>query len=176
MKYHMNSTILKMSMGLHLSYVYCAGIVAILSSLDEDGMLNDLDPDLLWYLLGEELECGFDAIMKSYHEITGPKRKRIKKAMEPCHPSLEMVKDYCKERKNNVDPEKWFDYYTSKGWKIGRELMKDWKAAVRTWEKNQTPTTTKTTAPKNPALDYAQRDWSKIKDEDFFVDLSQYGG
>lgn len=50
-------------------------------------------------------------------------------------PSLEEVKKYCKERNNNVDPAYFIDFYESKGWKIGKNSMKDWKAAVRTWEK-----------------------------------------
>ena len=50
-------------------------------------------------------------------------------------PTLEEVKAYCKERKNNVDPERFIDYYTSNGWQVGKNKMKDWKAAVRTWEK-----------------------------------------
>src|ERR1039458_2891774 len=52
------------------------------------------------------------------------------------HPTLEEVRSYCTERQNCVDPEKWFDYYSAKGWRVGRNPMKDWKAAVRTWEKN----------------------------------------
>ena len=51
------------------------------------------------------------------------------------HPTLEEVKAYCSERGNKVDPERWFDYYTSNGWKVGKNPMKDWKAAVRTWER-----------------------------------------
>ena len=51
------------------------------------------------------------------------------------HPTLEEVKEYCTERGNKVDPERWFDYYTSNGWKVGKNPMKDWKAAVRTWER-----------------------------------------
>ena len=50
-------------------------------------------------------------------------------------PSLQEVVDYCKERKNNVDPEKWINHYLSNGWKVGKNTMKDWKAAVRNWEK-----------------------------------------
>lgn len=49
-------------------------------------------------------------------------------------PTLEEVKAYCIERKNNVNPERWFDFYSSKDWMIGKNKMKDWKAAVRTWE------------------------------------------
>ena len=51
-------------------------------------------------------------------------------------PTLEEVQAYCKERNNNVNAERFIDYYTAKGWKIGKNPMKDWKAAVRTWEKN----------------------------------------
>ena len=50
-------------------------------------------------------------------------------------PTVEQVREYCLERKNSVDPETFVDFYASKGWKIGKESMKDWKAAVRTWEK-----------------------------------------
>ena len=52
-------------------------------------------------------------------------------------PSLEEVKAYCVERKNGVDPQAFIDFYTSKGWKIGKEPMKDWQAAVRTWERRE---------------------------------------
>ncbi|MPN43403.1 hypothetical protein SDC9_190962 [bioreactor metagenome] len=41
------------------------------------------------------------------------------------------------ERKNAVDPIQFFDYYEANGWKVGRNSMKDWKAAVRTWERNE---------------------------------------
>lgn len=49
-------------------------------------------------------------------------------------PSLSDVQEYCTERKNNVDPFKWYNFYESKGWMIGKNKMIDWKAAVRTWE------------------------------------------
>ena len=51
-------------------------------------------------------------------------------------PVLEEVKAYCVERKNNVDAERFIDYYTANGWKVGKNPMKDWKAAVRSWERN----------------------------------------
>lgn len=51
-------------------------------------------------------------------------------------PNVEDVIDYCNERNNNVDAEKFYDYYSSNGWKVGKNSMKDWKASVRTWEKN----------------------------------------
>ena len=52
-------------------------------------------------------------------------------------PTVEMVAEYCRERNNGVDAQRFVDYYSSNGWKVGgRGAMKDWKAAVRTWEGN----------------------------------------
>ncbi len=50
-------------------------------------------------------------------------------------PTVEEVREYCQERGNSVDAERFVDFYTSKGWRIGKDPMKDWKATVRTWEK-----------------------------------------
>ena len=50
-------------------------------------------------------------------------------------PTIEQVKAYCLERNKGVDPDRWFDFYVSKGWLVGKTKMKDWKASVRTWEK-----------------------------------------
>lgn len=52
-------------------------------------------------------------------------------------PSLEEVVNYCIERANNIDAQQFIDHYNSNGWKVGRNAMKDWKAAVRTWEKKE---------------------------------------
>lgn len=51
-------------------------------------------------------------------------------------PTVEQVRDYCNERSNSVDPERFVDFYQSKGWLVGKTKMKDWKAAVRTWEQD----------------------------------------
>ena len=51
-------------------------------------------------------------------------------------PTVDMVREYCIERKNNVCAEQFVSHYESKGWKIGKSPMKDWQAAVRTWENN----------------------------------------
>ena len=61
---------------------------------------------------------------------TTTKRKRFEK------PTLSQITQYCFERNNNVNAEQFYDYYESNGWKVGKNSMKDWKAAVRTWEKN----------------------------------------
>ena len=61
---------------------------------------------------------------------TTTKRKRFEK------PTLSQITQYCLERNNNVNAEQFYDYYESNGWKVGKNAMKDWKACVRTWERN----------------------------------------
>ena len=53
------------------------------------------------------------------------------------HPSLEEVRAYCLERNNGINPESFIDYYTANGWKVGRNPMRDWRAAVRQWEQRR---------------------------------------
>ena len=60
-----------------------------------------------------------------------PKAKNFKK------PTVEEIQAYCTERKNSVDARAFFDFYESKGWKIGTAKMKDWRASVRNWERRQ---------------------------------------
>lgn len=52
-------------------------------------------------------------------------------------PSVDEVRAYCNERNNTVDPESFIDFYESKGWMVGKNKMKDWKAAVRNWERSR---------------------------------------
>ena len=75
-----------------------------------------------------QVSIGKVSIGKVSKDIEPPKRFTA--------PSFEDVKAYCEERKNNVDPERFINYYTANGWKVGKNPMKDWKAAVRSWERN----------------------------------------
>lgn len=52
-------------------------------------------------------------------------------------PTIEEIREYCSDRGNSVDAEKFHSYYEANGWKVGKNPMKDWRAAVRTWEKSQ---------------------------------------
>ena len=54
-------------------------------------------------------------------------------------PTVDEVREYCFERGNSIDPQRFVDYYTSNGWMVGKNKMKDWKAAVRTWEQKDKP-------------------------------------
>ncbi len=78
----------------------------------------------------KELEIEKEIELDSSAKSTTTKRKRFEK------PTISDVEQYCIERNNNVDPQHFVDYYESNGWKVGKNSMKDWKAAVRTWERN----------------------------------------
>ncbi|RJU18408.1 phage replisome organizer N-terminal domain-containing protein [Veillonella sp. AF36-20BH] len=82
--------------------------------------------------LEKEKELEIDSSAKS----TTTKRKRFEK------PTLSEIKQYCIERGNKVDAQHFYDYYESNGWKVGKNSMKNWQAAVRTWEKNSYTKTT----------------------------------
>lgn len=78
-----------------------------------------------------EKEIKIEKEIDSSAKSTTTKRKRFEK------PTLSEIKQYCIERNNNVNAEHFFDYYESNGWKVGKNSMKDWKAAVRTWERSE---------------------------------------
>lgn len=82
------------------------------------------------YTTDTQVRLGKDRLGKDSIDNKESKPKRF------TPPSLEDVQAYCLERNNNVDAERFIDYYQSNGWMVGRNKMKDWKSAVRTWEKN----------------------------------------
>ena len=84
------------------------------------------------------------------------KKEKTDKRFSP--PTVQQVKDYCLERGNNINPEKFVAFYQSKGWKIGKSPMTDWKSAVRTWELNNT-------TPQNNAT---------LTTEDVSYDINEY--
>ena len=95
-----------------------------------------------------EIEIELEKEIKIEKEIhssasTTTKRKRFEK------PTLSEIKAYCIERGNKVDAQHFFDYYESNGWRVGKNSMKNWQAAVRTWEKNSYTNTTKQTKKTN---------------------------
>ena len=65
----------------------------------------------------------------------------IKRCSRFQKPTIEEIREYCISRGNNVDPEQFLNFYESKGWMVGKTPMRDWRAAIRTWEKreNETP-------------------------------------
>ena len=93
----------------------------------------------------------------------------IKKNTKFQKPSIEEIRLYCQERNNSVDPEKFFNFYESKGWLVGKSPMKDWKAAVRTWEQRQLETTRITFSPRQKKSVFEQN--LEVMDQMFGTDM-----
>lgn len=68
-------------------------------------------------------------------DTLSPNGEKSNKHFAP--PSVDDVAEYCRFRGNDIDPEQFVDFYAAKGWKVGNQPMKDWKAAVRTWERRR---------------------------------------
>ena len=85
-------------------------------------------------------------------------------------PTVEEIAEYCRERNNGIDAQRFFDYYEAKGWLIGKTKMKDWRAAVRTWERGSSAGAG--TATRGGKIDYEaemtdkEREWLKGLDRD----------
>lgn len=82
-------------------------------------------------------------------------------------PSIEEVSVFCKERNNNVDAERFVNFYSSKGWMVGKNKMKNWKCAVLTWEKGSNYNAPSNTPKSNRNMD--QREYGDSYYEDFFT-------
>lgn len=81
-------------------------------------------------------------------------------------PTVQEVKDYCEQRGNSIDAEYFVDFYTSKNWMVGKNKMKDWRACVRTWERNYRQEKPVKQASRNGFYNFEQRDYD-------FVELEQ---
>lgn len=94
-----------------------------------------LDTDCIQDVSKLDTQLGKDSIVKDSIGKVNNKRSAQNKRFVP--PTVDEVRAYCEERGNNVDAESFVDYYTSTGWLVGKKPMKDWKASVRTWERNE---------------------------------------
>lgn len=80
----------------------------------------------------ENSESDFDS--ETVNTETQERKKVAKKKERFKPPSVDEVQAYCNERQNGIQAFKFVNFYQSKGWKVGNQAMKDWKAAIRTWE------------------------------------------
>ena len=96
------------------------------------------------------------ATTKESKEVKKEKNNNIKRFTPPTH---EQVSTYCKERKNTVDAERFLDFYKSKGWMVGKNKMKDWKAAVRNWERSSKQGTQPIKKSQNQFHNFEERDY-----------------
>lgn len=86
-------------------------------------------------------------------------------------PSVDEVRQYCFERGNGIDPETFIDFYEARGWMIGKNPMKDWKAAVRTWEKRTQAERTRPSAPQRESVfAHNMREMQKMREQYGSVD------
>ena len=95
----------------------------------------------------DRLELGEGSLGEDKEEAAPPTRKRF------TPPTVDEVRAYCQDRQNGVDPQRFVDYYSSNGWMVGKNKMKDWKAAVRTWEQKEKTYTRPVHRNSNPFLD-----------------------
>ena len=93
------------------------------------------------------------------NKINNNKKENIKRK-NFIKPTIEEIKEYCKERNNGIDAERFYDFYESKDWMIGKNKMKDWKACIRTWEKG------------NKSKEEKLPDWWNKTNEDFEKEIS----
>lgn len=97
-----------------------------------------------------------------------------KKAAPAFHPpTVDEVKAYCLERKNKVDAVRFVDYYTANGWKVGKNPMKDWRAAVRTWERDDRPSGIDRARKNNTLLNYKEEGRAYASLEEIKLDPSE---
>lgn len=82
----------------------------------------------------QEEEKEKDKDEEEEEDKTKTKKKTVGASPRFTPPTVDEVRDYCDERHNNVNAERFVDFYESKGWRVGSQPMKDWRAAVRTWE------------------------------------------
>lgn len=93
--------------------------------------------------------------------LTGSKRKPLSRFTPP---TVEQVAAYCQERGNRINAQQFVDFYASKGWKVGQNPMKDWRACIRTWEGRDGPGNTTGKMPKMvSAQAYGQRAYSEAE-------------
>ena len=94
---------------------------------NETDDLNNSEIKEVWHALGNHMETQV--------KLSKVKLSKVRERFQP--PTKKQVGNYCTERNNEINPEKFVDYYQSKGWLVGKSKMIDWQAAVRNWEKSE---------------------------------------
>ena len=115
------------------------------SPLSDDGQMTGIcqaDDGQMTARRESESESESESDTEARRETEGEVNPRASPKSTLANPSVDQVRDYCVERGNSVDPVRFVDFYESKGWMVGKNRMKDWRAAVRTWEKNESSSST----------------------------------
>jgi DNA-binding transcriptional regulator YhcF (GntR family) len=114
-------------------------IFRILKVLESEQLIEQQTTPRYTLLSIKNWQCYFKSEQQNEQQKLVKDTEIISENVKFRKPTLQEVQEYCQERKNNIDPQKFLDYYESVGWKIGKKPMKDWKACVRTWERKQLP-------------------------------------
>ena len=117
------------------------------------GVLGESDTVSIPYTYGMDTTIT-NTITNTNSNSSTKDRDTVSKPKRFTPPTVDDVRAYCEERKNNVDPDRFVDFYASKGWKVGNQSMKDWKAAVRNWEHDDRG---RASPKKNSFTDFDQR-------------------
>lgn len=102
------------------------------------------------------------------HSKAIDKEKNILKKEKFKNPSVDEVRTFVSKEKLNVDPERFCDYYESVGWHVGKNPMKSWKAACRTWDRNAQK------SPQSAGEDHYQNDFERKVGRDVYEQLAVY--
>ena len=121
----------------------------------DDGMIkHDINCN---QMISNDIKCPRNPIQSESNPNPIEKAQTAKRFAPP---SVEEVTAYCRERKNGVDAQRFVDFYASKGWKVGQNPMKDWRACVRTWEQRER-TPVQMPVKQVRAAQYTQRDYDE---------------
>jgi hypothetical protein len=118
----------------------------VFASLSKNGLNFDNQKGM------DTLSIGFETLQVQVTVKDQVKEQEKEVSKNFIRPSIQEISEYCKSRGNRIDPQAWLDHYTANGWKVGRNPMKDWKAAVRTWEKNSFGPAAAVSKSENPNL------------------------
>ena len=91
---------------------------------------NAIASDLDMPTINRDININVNEYMNAVKDVIKESKKKFVK------PTIQEISDYSKSINFNLDSEYWFDYYETRGWMLKGSKMKDWKAAVRTWKKN----------------------------------------
>ena len=90
--------------------------------------------DYLIYRLSIDYDRSIDTEPQKEEEEEKEETKEKAKRAKFTPPSIDEIKQYCSDRNNSINAEQFHNFYSAKGWMVGKNKMKDWRAAVRTWE------------------------------------------
>lgn len=122
----------------------------------EQSNTNDTDKDT-----DKDKDKDKESTKVDIKEESKDSKKESEKSTRFIPPSLSEVQSYVLEKSFSVNASNFIDFYESKGWMVGKNKMKDWKASVRTWQRKSSSTDPKTERPETASLNtFEKKDYS----------------